>query len=180
MIPVPSGVRVWLATGNCDMRKGYASLSVLVQETLKHDPHGGHLFVFRGRRGDRIKIISSADACVGSRRNRCNAKDFRVGQQTALSMGNKLREQKGWNSLNQLISPCDEERRHFETKRFGGLEIDHQLELGRLLDREVAWLRAFEDFVHVGSGLPVGIENARPVRHETPGLHILPDAVCCR
>ena len=44
---------------------------------------------------------------------------------TALSMRNKLREQKAWNSLNQLISLCDEERRHFETKRFGGLEIDH-------------------------------------------------------
>ena len=57
MIPVPSGVRAWLATGHCDMRKGYTSLSVLVQETLKHDPHAGHLFVFRGRRGDRIKII---------------------------------------------------------------------------------------------------------------------------
>ena len=53
---------------------------------------------------------------------------------TALSMRNKLREQKAWNSLNQLISLCDEERRHFETKRFGGLEIDHQLELRRLLD----------------------------------------------
>jgi hypothetical protein len=53
---------------------------------------------------------------------------------TALSMRNKLREQKAWNSLNQLISLCDEERRHFETKRCG-LEIDHQLELRRLLDR---------------------------------------------
>jgi|SRR6516162_2513012 len=53
---------------------------------------------------------------------------------TALSMRNKLREQKAWNSLNQLISLCDEERRHFETKRFSGLEIDHQLELRRLLD----------------------------------------------
>ena len=49
-------------------------------------------------------------------------------------MRNKLREHKEWNSLNQLISLCDEERRHFETKRFGGLEIDHQLELRRLLD----------------------------------------------
>jgi hypothetical protein len=52
----------------------------------------------------------------------------------ALSMRNKLCEQKAWNSLNQLISLCDEARRHFETKRFGGLEIDHQLELRRLLD----------------------------------------------
>jgi transposase len=57
MIPVPAGVRVWLATGHTDMRKGFASLALLVQETLKQDPHAGHLFVFRGRRGDLLKII---------------------------------------------------------------------------------------------------------------------------
>lgn len=57
MIPLPAGVRVWLATGHTDMRKGFASLALLVQERLKHDPHGGHLFVFRGRRGDLIKVI---------------------------------------------------------------------------------------------------------------------------
>ena len=57
MIPVPSGVRVWLATGHVDMRKGFPGLSLMVQETLKHDPMSGHLFVFRGRRGDLIKVI---------------------------------------------------------------------------------------------------------------------------
>lgn len=57
MIPVPTGVRVWLATGHTDMRKGFASLAVIVQEMLKRDPNGGHLFVFRGRRGDLIKVI---------------------------------------------------------------------------------------------------------------------------
>jgi hypothetical protein len=46
----------------------------------------------------------------------------------------QVREQKAWNSLNQLVSLCDEERRHFEAKRFGGPEIDHQFELRRLLD----------------------------------------------
>ena len=51
MIPVPSGVRVWLATGHVDMRKGFPGLSPMVQETLKRDPMSGHLFVFRGRRG---------------------------------------------------------------------------------------------------------------------------------
>ena len=55
MIPVPSGVRVWLATGHTDMRKGFDGLALLVQETLRRDPHGGHLFVFRGRRGDLIR-----------------------------------------------------------------------------------------------------------------------------
>jgi transposase len=57
MIPVPSGVRVWLATGRTDMRKGFDGLALLVQETLRCDPHSGHLFVFRGRRGDLIKIL---------------------------------------------------------------------------------------------------------------------------
>src|SRR5947207_6339998 len=57
MIAMPSGVRVWLASGHTDMRKGYQSLALLVQETLKHDPNGGHLFVFRGRRGDLIKCL---------------------------------------------------------------------------------------------------------------------------
>ena len=51
MIPMPSGVRVWLATGHTDMRKGFDGLALLVQETLKRNPHSGHLFVFRGRRG---------------------------------------------------------------------------------------------------------------------------------
>ena len=57
MIAFPPGVHVWLATGHTDMRKGFATLALLVQETLKSDPHCGHLFVFRGRRGDLIKVI---------------------------------------------------------------------------------------------------------------------------
>ena len=57
MIGFPPGVRVWLATGHTDMRKGFSTLALLVQERLKTDPHGGHLFVFRGRRGDLIKVI---------------------------------------------------------------------------------------------------------------------------
>ena len=56
MIPIPTGVRVWLATGHTDMRKGFDGLALLVQETLRRDPHSGHLFVFRGRRGDLIKV----------------------------------------------------------------------------------------------------------------------------
>ncbi|RUM18077.1 hypothetical protein EFQ99_33440 [Rhizobium vallis] len=51
MIPVPSGVKVWLATGHTDMRKGFPGLSLMVQEALKRDPMCGHLFVFRGRGG---------------------------------------------------------------------------------------------------------------------------------
>ena len=57
MIPVPGGVKVWLATGHTDMRKGFPGLSLMVQETLKRDPMCGHLFVFRGRGGGLIKVI---------------------------------------------------------------------------------------------------------------------------
>ena len=57
MISIPTGVRVWLATGHTDMRCGFPSLALRVQEVLKHDPLGGHLFCFRGKRGDLIKIV---------------------------------------------------------------------------------------------------------------------------
>ncbi|WP_346659209.1 IS66 family insertion sequence element accessory protein TnpB [Bradyrhizobium sp. 2] len=47
MIPVPTGARVWLATGHTDMRRGFPSLALQVQEVLRKDPLSGHLFVFR-------------------------------------------------------------------------------------------------------------------------------------
>lgn len=57
MIPLRSGVRVWIATGYTDMRRGMNGLALQVQEGLRRDPHAGDLFVFRGRRGDLIKIL---------------------------------------------------------------------------------------------------------------------------
>ena len=57
MIPVPSGVRVWLATGTTDMRRGMNGLTLQVQEALGRDPNAGDLYVFRGRRGDLIKVL---------------------------------------------------------------------------------------------------------------------------
>jgi transposase len=53
MIPVPSGVRVWIATGHTDMRRGMNGLALQLQEGLRRDPHAGDLFVFRGWRGSR-------------------------------------------------------------------------------------------------------------------------------
>ncbi len=57
MIPVPSGVRVWLAVGRTDMRRGMNGLALQVQQALGRDPFAGDLYVFRGRRGDLIKIV---------------------------------------------------------------------------------------------------------------------------
>jgi len=57
MIPVPSTVRVWLSVGRTDMRRGMNGLALQVQETLGRDPFAGDLFVFRGARGDLVKIL---------------------------------------------------------------------------------------------------------------------------
>ena len=57
MIPVPSGVRVWLAVGHTDMRRGMNGLALQMQQALGRDPPAGDLYVFRGKRGDLIKII---------------------------------------------------------------------------------------------------------------------------
>ena len=70
MIPVPTNTKVWLAAGVTDMRKGFNGLSALAQNVLKRDPFSGHLFVFRGRRGDLVKVIwfDGQGACLFSKR----------------------------------------------------------------------------------------------------------------
>jgi transposase len=57
MIPVRSDVRVWLASGHTDMRKGMRGLALLIQEGLGRDPFAGDVFVFRGRSGSLIKAL---------------------------------------------------------------------------------------------------------------------------
>ena len=57
MIAFPAGVKVWLAGGVTDMRRGMNSLALMVQQGLGRDPHGGELFCFRGGRGSLIKIL---------------------------------------------------------------------------------------------------------------------------
>lgn len=57
MIALPAGTRVWLAAGVTDMRKGMDGLAALAQTTLVQNPFSGHVFVFRGRRGDLVKLV---------------------------------------------------------------------------------------------------------------------------
>jgi transposase len=57
MIPIENGVRVWLATGYTDMPRGFPGLALQVQEILKQDPFGGHLFCFPGRSGGLLNVI---------------------------------------------------------------------------------------------------------------------------
>jgi transposase len=57
MIGFPTGAHIWLAAGVTDLRRGFTGLSALVQTTLDLDPFAGQVFVFRGRRGDLIKVL---------------------------------------------------------------------------------------------------------------------------
>jgi transposase len=70
VIPVPSNTRIWLAAGVTDMRRGFNTLAAQAEKVLAEDPFSGHLFVYRGRRGDLLKIIwwDSQGACLFSKR----------------------------------------------------------------------------------------------------------------
>jgi transposase len=57
LMGLPSGSRIWLAAGFTDLRKGMDGLSALVQTALHGSPYSGHIFVFRGRRGDKVKVL---------------------------------------------------------------------------------------------------------------------------
>ena len=57
MIGLPSNTRVWLVAGHTDMRKGFDGLAAMVQTALAENPFCGHVFVFRGRRGDILKVL---------------------------------------------------------------------------------------------------------------------------
>ena len=57
MFSVPASVRVFVATAPVDLRRGFDGLAALTRETLEQDPLSGHLFAFRNRRGDRLKVL---------------------------------------------------------------------------------------------------------------------------
>ena len=57
MIGPPREARIWIAAGFTDLRRGFDGLAALVQTRLDADLFSGQVFVFRGRRGDRIKIL---------------------------------------------------------------------------------------------------------------------------
>jgi len=57
VIELRAGTRIWLAAGITDMRRGFQGLSAQVQMVLEQEPYSGHVFVFRGRRGDLIKLL---------------------------------------------------------------------------------------------------------------------------
>ena len=74
MIALPAGTNIWIAAGVTDLRRGFTGLSAVAQTVLEQDPYSGHVFVFRGRRGDLIKLLWwDGDGLTGRRAN-----DFEV------------------------------------------------------------------------------------------------------
>jgi transposase len=57
MIAPPGNTQIWIAAGVTDLRRGFTGLSALVQTKLEQNPLSGQVFIFRGRRGDLVKLI---------------------------------------------------------------------------------------------------------------------------
>jgi transposase len=57
MLSLPASVRIWLATQPTDLRKSFDSLAEVVRQHLRADPLSGQLFVFKNKRGDRVKLL---------------------------------------------------------------------------------------------------------------------------
>jgi transposase len=57
LIDLKPGTRIWIAAGFTDLRRGFQGLSSIVEMVLEHAPYSGHVFVFRGKRGDLIKLL---------------------------------------------------------------------------------------------------------------------------
>ena len=70
MITPPAGTHIWIVAGITDMRRGFDGLAALVRTQLTADPFSGHVFVFRGRKGDRIKVLwwDGDGACLFAKR----------------------------------------------------------------------------------------------------------------
>ena len=57
MLNFPSSVRVFLCLIPADMRRSFDALAMMAEHVVRQDPFSGHLFVFRSRRGDRVKML---------------------------------------------------------------------------------------------------------------------------
>lgn len=70
MIELPANTRIWIVAGVTDMRRGFTGLSAMVQTTLQENPFSGHVFIFRGRRGDLVKLLWYEDGglCLFAKR----------------------------------------------------------------------------------------------------------------
>lgn len=119
MLSLPSGIRIWLVVGVTDMRKGYDGLSALVQTALNENPFSGQIYVFRGRRGDRIKLLwdSRDGLCLLQKRLRQGKFVWPLAQNGAIVLSaaqlSMLLEGIDWRQPKRTaLSPEDPDRPH--------------------------------------------------------------------
>jgi transposase len=117
MMGLPAGVRIWLAAGFTDLRKGFDGLSALVQTALDHNPYSGQIFVFRGRRGDRIKVLwdSQGGLCLFYKRLRGGKFVWPLAQSGTVSLSaaqlSMLLEGIDWQQQKRTaLAPQDQDR----------------------------------------------------------------------
>ena len=110
MIALPSGLRVWLACGHTDMRKGMDGLAMLAQQVLTEDPFSGALFAYRGKRGSLIKLLwfDGQGMCLYSKRLE---KGHFVWPVTGCHSGNDVRNWRVDHFDDQYFTWSDSRRR---------------------------------------------------------------------
>ena len=88
MLSLPPSVQIYFAVEPADMRKSFNGLSILVDEMLEQDPFSGHLFVFRNRRGDRVKILywDRSGFCIWYKLLEKGTFRFPTGEETFVEM----------------------------------------------------------------------------------------------
>lgn len=88
MLTLSAGVRVFVYTKPADMRRAFDGLSALAAEVMKQDPLSGHLFVFRNRRGDRLKVLywGGDGWCLWYKRLEDGTFELRQGEEACVEM----------------------------------------------------------------------------------------------
>src|SRR5437870_1710906 len=79
------------------------------------------------------------------------------------------------SSADHLVRLEEERWGNGEAEGLGGLQVDHQLELRRLLDGQVGGFGTLQDTIHIDGSATAHVYQARPVGHQAPRIHIHPD-----
>lgn len=89
MLTLMPNVRVFVCTQATDMRKSFDGLSGMVEEVVRQSPLSGHLFVFRNRRGDKLKVLYWAGdgLCIWAKRLEAGTFELPVGEGGSLEIG---------------------------------------------------------------------------------------------